>query len=209
VIQVLIVDDHSIVRKGLKQIIAESPGLAVGGEADNGQSALDLARTRHFDVAIVDISMPGRGGLDLLKDLRLEMPELKIIILSMHAEEQYAIRCLRDGASAYITKECATDELVNAIHTVARGKRYITPSLVERLAAYIGTDSDRLPHEGLSDREMQVFSLVVAGISMGDIAGKLNLSVKTVSTYRKRILEKMGMENNSQLIRYALEHKLN
>jgi two-component system invasion response regulator UvrY len=208
VIRILIVDDHSIVRKGLKQIIAECPGLTVEGEADNGQSALELARKQPFDVAILDISMPGRGGLDLLTDLRKEIPGLKIIILSMHAEEEYAIRCLRDGASAYITKARATDELVQAILAVSTGKRYITSSLAEKLAEYIETKSDRLPHEHFSNREFQVFLLIVSGLSIADVAEKLNLSGKTISTYRIRILKKMGMRNNSQLIRYAVEHDL-
>jgi len=207
-IRILIADDHSIVRQGLKQIVSECPGMVVAGEAASGQEVLDLVRKSDFDIAIVDIAMPGRGGLEILKDLKAEKPSLKVIVLSMYSEEQYAIRSLRDGASAYLTKASAPDELVQAIRTVAEGKRYITPSVAERMAAYIETDSERPPHEKLSDRELQVLVLLGGGKSVGDIAGELSLSVKTISTYRARILEKMGMETAAQLIKYAVQHDL-
>jgi DNA-binding NarL/FixJ family response regulator len=207
-IRLLIADDHAIVRKGLKQIVSESPDMVVVGEAANGEEALALARKLVYDVAIVDITMPGRGGLDILKDLKAVRPSAKIIILSMHPEEQYAIRCLRDGASAYITKGNATEELVHAIQAVAAGKRYITPSVAERLASYIEQDAERLPHESLSDRELQVLLLLGSGKTVTDISRELSLSVKTVSTYHMRILEKMHMGSNALLIRYAIQHKL-
>jgi two-component system invasion response regulator UvrY len=206
--RILIVDDHAIVRQGLKQIVSESPGMVVAGEAANGEEAVALARKLSYDIAIVDIAMPGRGGLDILKDLKSARPSAKIIILSMYPEEQYAIRSLRDGASAYLTKANATEELVHAIQAVAAGRRYITPSVAERLASYIEQDTERLPHESLSDRELQVFLLLGSGKAVTVIARELSLSVKTVSTYRTRILVKMRMSSNALLIRYAIQHKL-
>ncbi len=207
-IRVLIADDHGIVRQGLKQIVSESPGIVVTGEASNGEEALALARRQEFDVAIIDIAMPGRGGLDVLKDLRKEHPALKIVVLSIYSEEQYAIRSLRDGASAYITKANATDELVPAIRTVAAGKKFITPAVAERLAAYVEEGERRAPHETLSDREMQVLLLIGSGKSVTGISRELALSVKTVSTYRTRILEKMGATSNAQLIQYVIRSGL-
>jgi len=207
-IKVLIVDDHAIVRKGLRQVVTESPGIVVAGEAAGGQEALDLARKQDFDVAVVDITMPGRGGLEILKDLRNENPSLKVMMLSMHSEEQYAIRSFRDGASAYLTKESAPDELVQAIRTVAGGKRYITQSVADRLAVYVETETETPPHERLSDRELQVLLLLGAGKSVRDISRELSLSIKTIGTYRSRVLQKMGMEKNAQIIRYAIQHRL-
>ena len=207
-IRILIADDHSIVRQGLKQIVSECPEMVVAGEAASGQEVLDLVRERDFDVAIVDIAMPGRGGLEILKDLKAEKPSMKVMVLSMYSEEQYAIRSLRDGASAYLTKASAPDELVQAIHAVANGRKFITPSVAERMATYIEVDSERPPHEKLSDRELQVLVLLGAGKSVGDIAGELALSVKTISTYRARILAKMGMETTAHLIRYAVQQNL-
>ena len=207
-IRILIADDHAIVRRGLRQIVSECEGMTVTGEATTGEEALDLARKEQFDVAIIDIAMPGRGGLDILKELRAVRPFLKTIILSVSPEEQYAIRSLRDGASAYLTKANATDELVQAIQTVAAGGRYITPSVAERLAIYVEQEGATLPHDGLSDREMQVFLRIGNGKSVADISQELSLSVKTVGTYRARILEKMGMSSNAQLIKYAIHHQL-
>jgi DNA-binding NarL/FixJ family response regulator len=208
VIHVLIADDHAIVRRGLRQIVSESEGMAVTGEAANGQEALDLARKGQFDVAVIDIAMPGKGGLEILKELRAGSPLLKVIVLSVYPEEQYAIRSLRDGASAYLTKANATDELVDAIRTVAAGKRYITPSVAERLASYVEQEGARLPHERLSDREMQVLVQIGNGKSVASISRDLSLSVKTVSTYRARVMEKMGMSSNAELIKYAIHHNL-
>ena len=207
-IRILVADDHSVVRQGLKQIVADSPDMEIAGEAATGQEALELVRSGSFDLIILDISMPGQGGLDILRELKAENPALKVIILSMYPEEQYAIRSLRDGASAYLTKGSPPEELILAIKTVASGKRYITPSIADRLATYIEDSSQRPPHETLSDREMQILVLIGSGKQVSDIAEELNLSIKTVSTYRSRILLKMGMETNAQLIRYSLQHGL-
>jgi two-component system invasion response regulator UvrY len=207
-IRILVADDHSVVRRGLVQIVADSPEMEVTGEATTGPETLELARSQPFDVVILDIAMPGRGGLDILRELKAENPGLKVIVLSMYSEEQYAIRSLRDGASAYLTKGSPPDELILAIKTVAAGKRYITPSVADRLASYVEDNSQRAPHETLSDREMQVLVLIGSGKPVSDIAEELNLSIKTVSTYRSRVLLKMGMETNAQLIRYALQHSL-
>jgi two-component system, NarL family, invasion response regulator UvrY len=208
VIRILIVDDHDVVRRGIQQIVADSPGMVLAGEAASGAEALDLARGEAFDVAIVDIAMPGRGGLEILKELRAARPGLKIIVLSMYPEEQYAVRSLREGASAYLTKANVGDELVAAVHAVAAGRRYITASVAERLATYIEEERRSLPHESLSDRELQVLVMIASGKTTGDISRELSLSVKTVSTYRARVLEKMVMTTNAQLIRYAVEHGL-
>jgi DNA-binding NarL/FixJ family response regulator len=206
--RVLIVDDHGVVRRGLKHIIAECPDMVVAGEASGGQEAIDLVYTTDFDVVVLDISMPGRGGIDILKTLKSLRPNLKIVMLSMYSAEQYAIRSLRDGASAYLTKANATDELVEAIRAVANGRRFITPSVAERLANFVEEDGDRLPHEKLSDRELQVLVMIGSGKSVSEIAVELSLSIKTVSTYRARLLEKMGVATNAQLMKYAMDHRL-
>jgi len=207
-IRILIADDHGIVRKGLKQIISENANLVVAGEAASGEEALELAWAQDFDIAIIDISMPGRGGLEVLKMLRVQKPSLKIIMLSMYSEEQYAVRSLRDGASAYLTKANATDELIKAIEAVASGKRYITREVAEHLASYVDADERRMPHEKLSDRELQVLVMIGSGKSVSDIAVELSLSMKTISTYRTRLLEKMCMETNAQMIKYTLQNQL-
>ena len=190
-IRILIADDHGVVRQGLQQIVSERVNMVVAGQAADGQEALDLVRANNFDVAIIDIAMPGRGGLDVLRDMKTAKPDMKVIILSMYPEEQYAVRSLRDGASAYLTKTSAPDELVMAIETVAAGRRYITPSIADRLAGYIEDSTTRPAHELLSDREMQVLVLIGSGRTVSEIADQLKLSVKTVSTYRSRVLEKM------------------
>jgi len=207
-IRILVADDHSVVRQGIKQIVADDPGMEVVAEAATGQEAVDLVLATPFDVVILDIAMPGKSGLDVLRELKAANPNLKVLVLSMYPEEQYAIRSLRDGASAYLTKGSPPEELIQAIKTVAAGKRYITPSIADRLASYIEESSERPPHETLSDREMQVLVLIGSGKLVTEIANELKLSVKTVSTYRSRILMKMGMESNAQLIRYALQQRL-
>ncbi|MGA2642041.1 MAG: response regulator transcription factor [Spirochaetia bacterium] len=207
-IRILVADDHSVVREGIKQIVADSPGIEVAGEAATGQEALELVRSKPFDVVILDIAMPGRGGLDILRELKAENPALKVLVLSMYPEEQYAIRSFRDGASAYLTKGSPPEELIQAIQTVAAGKRHITPSIADRLASYVENNSQRPLHETLSDREMQVLVLIGSGKQVTEIAQELNVSIKTVSTYRSRILLKMGMETSAQLIRYALQYNL-
>lgn len=207
-IRALIADDHAVVRQGLKQILGDTPEMLVAGEATNGQEVLDKVRAETWDVVVLDISMPDRSGLDILKQLRSERPKLPVLVLSMHSEDQYAMRVLKAGASGYLTKDSAPDELVNAIRKVVSGGRYVSSFLAEKLAFEIGTDSSRLPHETLSDREFQVLRLIAAGKSVTEIAAQLCLSVKTVSTYRTRMLEKMNLRTNVELIHYAIRHHL-
>jgi len=208
VIKVLIADDHAVVRQGLKQILADTAEMVVAGEAVNGQEVLDQVRAGTWDVLVLDMSMPGRGGYDVLKDLKQIQPKLPVLILSIHSEEQYAIRLLQAGASGYLTKECIPDELVQAIHKVVNGGRYISPALAEKLAFQLGSDSEKPLHETLSDREFQVLRLIAGGKTATQIAKDLALSVKTVSTYRTRILQKMKLKTNAELIRYAIENHL-
>jgi len=209
-IRILIADDHAVVRRGLKQIVADEPDLMVAGEAHSGQEALALARGQHWDVVMLDISMPGRGGLEVLKDLKQERPGLPVLILSMHPEEQFAVRALKLGASGYLTKDSAPEELVRAIRKVVAGGRYVTASLAEKLAGNLVPDrqGERPLHEILSDREFLVMRLIASGKSVTDIADELALSVKTISTYRARVLEKMGMKSNADLTRYAISNQL-
>src|SRR5262245_44253886 len=191
VIKVLIVDDHAVVRQGLKQIITVVPDMMVVAEATDGLEALEKAQSEECDVLVLDISLPGRSGLDILKDVRLVRPKLPVLVLSMHAEEQFAVRLLRAGASGYLNKESAPDELVKAIYKVVEGGKYVSPALAERLAYEIEGEADKLPHETLSDREFQVMCLLAGGKTVKEIAEGLSLSAKTVSTYRTRILTKM------------------
>jgi two-component system invasion response regulator UvrY len=207
-IRVVIADDHPIVRAGLKQIIMDEADIVVAGEASNGAELLEQVRRQDFDIVLLDLSMPGMDGLDVLKQLKIEMPRLPVIILTVHPESQYALRILKAGASGYLTKESASGELVKAIRRVhARGK-YITPALAEKIAFALDEDAGGLPHEILSDREYQVLCLIGSGKTVTQIADALALSVKTVSTYRTRILEKMHLENNAELIHYAVHNGL-
>jgi two-component system, NarL family, invasion response regulator UvrY len=207
-LKVLIADDHPVVRRGLKQILSESSAIAEVGEAADPQQVLDLARSRDWDVIVLDLALPGRGGLDVLKELKQDRPKRPVLILSMHAENQYAVRALRAGASGYLTKETASDTLLAAIGKVARGGRYVTPSLAEQLAARLHVDDAQPLHATLSDREFQVLRFLASGRTVGEIAAILSLSVKTISTYRARILEKTGLRNNAELMKYALEQGL-
>jgi two-component system, NarL family, invasion response regulator UvrY len=207
-IRVIIADDHPIVRAGLKQIITEDRGITVAAEAGSGAELLETVRRQDFDVVVLDLSMPGMDGLDALKQLRIEKPHLPVIILTVHPESQYALRILKAGASGYLTKSSASDELIKAIGQVHRGGKYITPSLAEKIAFALDTDTGKLPHEGLSDREYQVLCRIGAGRTVSQIAEDLALSVKTVSTYRSRILEKMRMDNNAELIHYVVQNRL-
>jgi two-component system invasion response regulator UvrY len=207
-IRALIADDHAVVRQGLKQILGDTPEMLVAGEATNGQEVLDKVRAEPWDVVVLDISMPDRSGLDVLKQLRSERPKLPVLVLSMHSEDQYAVRVLKAGASGYLTKDSAPDELVKAIRKVVSGGTYVSSFLAEKLAFEIGTDSSRLPHETLSDREFQVLRLIAAGKSVTEIAAELYLSVKTVSTYRARMLEKMNLGTTAELIHYAMQNHL-
>lgn len=207
-IKILIADDHAIVRRGLKQILTETPDMVVAGEAHDGQEMLDLVRSGHWDVVVLDISMPGRGGLDILKQLKSERPKLPVLMLTIYPEDQYAVRVLRAGASGYLTKESAPDHLVEAIRKVARGGKYVSAHLAEKLAFSLESLSEKPPHETLSDREFQVLRLIASGKTVKEIGDQLALSVKTISTYRTRILEKMRMKNNAELTHYAIQQKL-
>lgn len=207
-IHVLIADDHAIVRQGLKQILSETEDLIITGEADDGSEALQLARIQPWDVFLLDVSMPNRNGIDTLKQLKKEFPRLPVLILSMHPEEQYALRALKAGASGYLTKQSAPEQLVNAIRHVASGKKYVSPAVAQQLIEALSDDTDKLPHERITDREYQVLVMIAAGKSQTQIADKLNLGVATVSTYRARLLEKMGLKSTAELIRYGLEHDL-
>jgi DNA-binding NarL/FixJ family response regulator len=207
-IHVLIADDHAIVRQGLKQILSETDDLVVAGEADDGMEALQLARNCHWDAFLLDVSMPNRNGIDTLKQLKKEFPKLPVLILSMHPEEQYAIRALKAGASGYLTKQSAPEQLVTAIRQVARGKKYVSPTVAMQLADAIANDSEQPAHELLSDREYEVLKLIAAGKTLTQIADELNLAVATISTFRARILTKLGLASTAELIRYGLEQGL-
>jgi DNA-binding NarL/FixJ family response regulator len=197
-----------MVRSGLKEILADTGDIVVAGEATDGHEALAQVRAQDFDVAVLDMTMPGRSGIELIKQVKEARPKLRVLVLTMHKEEQYAVRALRAGASGYLTKESAADQLVAAIRRIAAGGAYVSPETAERLALDAGRASDAPPHTLLSDREFQVFQLIAKGAAVGEIAKQLSLSVKTVSTHKNRIMEKMGLANQAELIRYALEHKL-
>ena len=207
-IRVLIADDHAIVRQGLRQILSDTPDLTVSGEAENGVQAVQMVRAGEWDVVLMDVSMPDRNGIDALKLIKKEYPRLPVLILSMYPEEQYAIRALKAGAGGYLTKQSAPELLVTAIRQVASGKKYVSPSLAEELANAIGDDCERPPHEKLSDREYQTLCMIASGKTPAEIAEALNLSVKTVSVYRARLLEKMNLRNNAELTHYGLKHGL-
>jgi two-component system invasion response regulator UvrY len=208
-IRIGIVDDHAIVRSGLRQFLGENVDLRVTGEAGNGRDALELARTGEVDVLLMDISMPGQSGVDALSAIKTRFPELPLLILSGFPETHYATALLRQGASGYLNKECDPEEIANAIRTVARGRRYISPAVAELLADGVaGGASDRPLHESLSERELQVFLRLAKGETVGDMAKAMFLSVKTVSTYRTRVLEKIKLETNSDLTYYALKNGL-
>jgi len=206
--RILIADDHPIVRRGLRQILIDAQDISVVGEADTEAAVLAQLREQEWDVLVLDLAMPGRGGLDVLKQVRAERPHLPVLILSMHPEEQYAVRALRAGADGYLTKEGAPEKLLEAIRKVASGGKYVSEQLAEQLAVEIARPGGRPPHEALSDRELQVLVLLGAGRTVSEIATQLSLSVKTVSTYRVRILEKTGLKNTAELIEYAVTHQL-
>ncbi len=206
--RVLLADDHSIMREGIKQILAKTDDLEVCGEAANGIEAMEQLRRADFDIIILDMSMPGRSGVELIRQIKAEHPKLSILVLTMHAEEQYAVRVVRAGASGYLTKESVASQLVEATRKVARGGHYVSASVMERLAFADKSSNSKDPHLLLSDREFEVFRCIVAGTSVSDIAQKLHLSVKTVSTHKTRILEKMQMQGTADLVRYAIKHRL-
>ena len=206
--KILIADDHTIVREGIKQILAEIPEVTVTDEARNGQEVLQNVWDNDYDIVLLDITMPGRSGLDILKQLRTDKPALKILILSMHPEEQYAIRAFKAGAFGYLTKESSPHELIEAIRKISDGKKYVSSSLAETLASHLETKSEKPLHDMLSDREYEVMCMIASGKTVKEIAAELSLSVKTISTYRARILEKMNMKNNAQLTHYTIQNRL-
>ncbi len=207
-IRVLVADDHVLFRRGLKMVLEDTPDMVVADEAGTGREALFKAVNNDFDVLLLDISMPERSGFDILKDLKNLKPDLPVLILTMHPEDKYAVRVLKAGASGYLTKKNAPDELVAAIRKVLTGGRYVSPSLAEKIAFELQEGTEKLPHELLSNREYQVMCLIATGKSMSDIAEELSLSINTVSTYRARILEKMRLRNTAELIRYAISNNL-
>ena len=207
-IRVFIADDHSIVREGLKQILTDTYDMTVTGEANSGPEALRKIQKGNFDAIVLDLSLPGMSGLDVLKQVKINKPDLPVLILSIHPEEQYAVRVLKAGASGYLGKETAPEELVGAIRKISSGGRYVSTNLAEKLAFGVGMDTEKAPHEFLSDREFQVLCLIASGKRGIDIAEELHLSEKTVSTYRTRILEKMEMKSNAELTYYAIKHGL-
>jgi two-component system, NarL family, invasion response regulator UvrY len=208
IIRVLIADDHAIVREGLKQILADTGDIVVAGDAENGNDAIKIARKGKCDVLLLDISMPDRNGIDVLKQARKEFPALAVLMLSMHREDQYAIRALKAGAAGYLNKQSAPAELVNAIRQVAAGRKYISAALAQTLATQISDDHDLPPHESLSDREYQTLIMIASGKTVSDIATELALSVKTISMYRSRLLQKMKLRHNAELTHYAIKNHL-
>lgn len=207
-IRILIGDDHALIREGLKKIIREEPDLEVTGEASHPQEVLDFVSREALDVVVLDISMPDKSGLEVLKEIRQRKPKLPVLMLSMHPEDRFAVRALKDGASGYVTKESAPDELVGAIRHVHRGGKYVSASLAERLANEITVDASRPLHESLSDREFEVMTKLGAGKTPKQIAQELSLSISSVNTYRSRILDKMNMQTNGEVMRYAIKNGL-
>lgn len=208
-LEILIVDDHAIVRKGVRLMLADAPGMTVAGEADSTRQALALANERHFDVALVDIALPDRNGLELLQLLRLRHPKIAVLMLSTYSEDIYAMRAIRLGAAGYLTKDVPEETLVAAIRKAAAGGRYLSPLLVDKLVGNLGNVPSPSPaHETLSNRELQVLRLIASGDSLVSIAEQLHLSPNTVTTYRTRILEKMQLKSNADLTRYAIESGL-
>jgi len=205
-IKIIIADDHPVVRKGLKQILSEETDVELVKEARNDSEVLNLLHAHDWDAVVLDLTMPGRGGLELLTELKRLRPKLPVLVLTVHPEDQYAVRALKEGASGYMNKESAPEELVQAIRKIIRGGKYVSAALAEKLASMIGAEAQ--PHENLSIREYQVMLLIASGKTVSEIAEEMSLSIKTISTYRTRILEKMGMTNNVELARYAMKHNL-
>ena len=207
-IRVLIADDHPVVRKGLRQFLAEEPGVQVAAEAGSAAEVLSLLGKTNPHVLLLDINMPGRSGLEALEEIRRTFPAVRVIVLSVHPEEQLGVRAIRGGAAGYLNKDAAPEELMNAIRTVSSGRKFIAPALAEALAMSLDTSTDRDPHESLSSRELQLLRMIGLGKTVSEVADELALSVKTVSTYRTRLLEKMNMKTNAELTRYALQKGL-
>lgn len=207
-IKVLVADDHAIVRRGLRQILEETRDILVGAEAASAGEVMQLVREQRFSVVILDISLPGASGLDLLVDIHKERPDLPVLVLTIHSEEQYAVRAIKAGAAGFLTKESAPERLIDAVRKVASGGRYVSPQLAERLASALAGDAKGAPHERLSDREFEILKMLASGKTVSQIAQELSLSVKTISTHRTRILRKMGMKTNAELTSYAVRTRL-
>jgi len=207
-IRIVIADDHTIVREGLKQILAAAGDLNVVGEARDGQEVMQQVRDNDFDVLLLDMSMPGKSGTELIKQVKDEKPKLRVLVLSMHEEHQYAVRAIKAGASGYLTKDSASTQLVTALRKVSAGGAFISAEVAEALALSARSQREGPPHTALSDREYQVFQMLASGTSVSEIASRLNLSVKTVSTHKARLLEKLGARNQTELVHYALKHRL-
>jgi len=208
VLKALIADDHAVVRRGVKEILADAFDIAGFGEASTGAQVLELVRKQPWDILILDITIPGRNGLEVLKEVKHACPKLPVLVLSMHPEDQFAIRTLKAGAAGYLTKENAPEELIKAIRKVLSGGKYVSAALAERLATEVATEAGKPPHETLSDREYQVMRMIASGKAVGTIAEELALSVKTISTYRARVLEKMRLKNNAEVTHYVLTNRL-
>ncbi|HAS05118.1 MAG TPA: DNA-binding response regulator [Dehalococcoidia bacterium] len=206
--KVLITDDHPIVRQGLKQLLKETFEAIVVDEAGNGTEALDKIKTDKYDIVLLDIAMPGMNGLEVLKEIQKFNKTLPVLIISIYPEDQYALRCLKAGASGYLTKDTASDELTLAVERILSGKKYVSPNLADKLARHLNEGTPKLPHELLSDREDQVMRYIASGKTAAEIAAELSLSVKTINTYRNRILKKMQIKNSAELIRYAVQNEL-
>lgn len=204
-IKILVADDHAIFREGLKRIIESASDLELVAEATTGQEAIDRARASRPDVVILDVSMPGRGGIETAGDLKHYLPRVRVLMLTVHPEDHFAIRCLKEGADGYMTKDVAPTQLVEAIRKIHGGGKYVSQSLAERLALSLETGLGQAPHEGLSDRELQVMTQIASGKTVSEIAAELSLSVKTVSTYRARVLQKMRLRNNAEIMRYVVD----
>ena len=207
-VRIVLADDHAIVREGLKRIVGDVADFTVAGEAADGTEVMQRVRAHDFDVLVLDLSMPGRSGMELIKLVKAEQPKLRILVLSMHQETQYAVRAIKSGASGYLTKESAPAQLEQAIRKIAGGGAYISAEVAEQLALGAMPGGDSLPHESLSDREFEVFRLLVDGVAPGEIAAQLHLSVKTVSTHKANLMQKLGVQNTTELVRYALKHGL-
>jgi two-component system, NarL family, invasion response regulator UvrY len=207
-IKILIVDDHAVVREGIKRVLAKDPLMEVGGEASSSAQALKLLREQTWNMVLLDISLPGKSGLDLLKIIKSEWPDLPVLILSMYPEDQYALRVIKGGADGYLTKESAPDELIGAIRRVAQGGKHLSRQMAEKLVSEVGHRGNKQPHELLSDREFQILCMIASGKTVTQIAEEMHLSVKTVSTYRTRIMQKTGLSNNVELTHYAIQSGL-
>ncbi|MFY9329861.1 MAG: response regulator transcription factor [Georgfuchsia sp.] len=207
-IKVLLVDDHAIMRYGLRQILSDTEDMIVAGEAENSEQAIRLVREQEFDVVVLDITLPDRSGMDTLKLIKRDHPKLAVLMLTMHGEKEFGVRALKAGASGYLTKNSVAEQLVKAVRKIAKGKKYIGPTLAEELANSFGTETDQPLHETLSDREYQILCMIASGTSLSEMAARLSISPKTISVYRARVMAKMKFRNNTEITHYAIKHQL-